>query len=286
MRIRSLLSVSALSASAVLAGVLGLAPAALAAGGDAGRLIALTAHDSTQNGSSYSVKPGETVPVQAGVANLGDKPVNGVIVHLWFLGGKERLADGFGNCQYYLDGTAQGAWCEFDQTLAAGGKYSLPPLRVTAPAKAEDARTLVEVVYSKESAEGDGGVVDLTKLDSDVRNFTLVPGTGAKASLTEGSDLVPSKQPGAISFIYFTMVVPSPSTSASSSASPTATVSSPATTTSATAAGQAGGSGGSGGGLAVTGSNAAIVAGVGALLLVGGAAAFLLTRRRRSKFTS
>ena len=36
----------------------------------------------------------------------------------------------------------------------------------------------------------------------------------------------------------------------------------------------------------MTGSNTAVVAGIGAALLVGGAAVFLLTRRRRARFTA
>src|SRR5690242_9851824 len=104
-RIRFLLSVSA----AVLAGAVGLAPAAFAADADPGHLIALTAHDPTLNGTSYPVRPGETVAVEAGAANLGDKPVHGLVLHLWFIGSEQRLTDNFSNCLYYLDGTTQGA---------------------------------------------------------------------------------------------------------------------------------------------------------------------------------
>jgi LPXTG-motif cell wall-anchored protein len=291
-RVRTLLSVSAV----VLAGVVGLAPAAFAADADPAHLNALTAHDPTQNGVLYPVKPGETIPVEAGVANLGDKPVSGVVVHLWFIGSEQRLTDNFSNCQYYLDGTTQGTWCEFDQPLAAGAKYSLPALHVAVPERAAETRTLVENVYSKEYADSKGGLAALAALDSRPGTFPLVPGTGAKAALTEGSDLTPAKYPGATSFIYFHLILPSASPSSSTSASPSASVSSgstsaPATTAStasasgpAGAGGQGGGTGG--GGLPLTGSNTAVVAGAGALLLVGGAAAFLLTRRRRDKFTA
>jgi LPXTG-motif cell wall-anchored protein len=258
---------------AALAGAFGLSSAAFAADGDTAHLIALTAHDPTQNGASYQVKPGETVPVAAGVANLGDKAVGGLVVHLWFIGSEQRLTDGFGNCEYYLDGTAQGAWCEFDQELAAGGKYALPPLHVSVPEGAKETRTLVEVVYSKEYADSRGGMAALAKVEGLPDSSTPVPGAGAKASLAEGTDLTPSKQPAATSFIYFHLILPS--------ASPSAPASSATATATATASGQGGG-----GGLPVTGADTAVVAGVGAVLLVGGAAAFLLTRRRRASFTA
>jgi LPXTG-motif cell wall-anchored protein len=276
-RIRTLLSVSA----AVLAGALGLSAPAFAADGDTARLIALTAHDPTLYGTSYQVKPGETVPVEAGVANLGDKPVGGLVVHFWFIGSEQRLTDDFSNCQYYLDGTEQGAWCEFDQELAAGRKYSLPPLHVSVPEGAKETRTLVEVVYSKEYADSRGGMAALAKADSSPGSLTLVPGTGAKASLVEGTDLTPSKEPTATSFIYFNLILPS----ASPPASPKPTASSTSTATVAPTAGAQGGGTG-GGGLPVTGSNTAVMAGVGTALLVGGVAVFLLARRRRARFTA
>jgi hypothetical protein len=271
------LSVSA----AVLAGVLGLSPAAFAADSDTAHLIALTAHDPKLNGTTYNVKPGETVPVEAGVANPGDKPVSGLVVHLWFIGSKQRLTDNFSNCQYYLDGTAQGAWCAFDQELAAGGKYSLPPLHVSVPEGARETRALVEIVFSKEYADSRGGLAALAKSTSGSSSLTLVPGTGAKASLTPGTTLTPSKTPGATSFIYFNLILPHASPGASSSASASATAK--PTVVAPTAA--PGKGGGSGGGLAVTGSNTAVVAGAGAVLLFGGTALFLLTRRRRARFT-
>ena len=285
MRIRSLLSVSA----AVLAGALAVPSAALAAAGDPSHLIALTAHDSSQYGSTYDVKPGETVPVAAGVANLGDQVVSGLVVHLWFIGSEQRLTDNFTNCQYYLDGATQGAWCEFDQELAAGGKYSLPPLHVSVPPGAKETRTLVDIVYSKSYVDSQGGIAALAKTASGGRSFTLVPGTGARAELVEGTELSPSKQPGPTSFIYFHLLLPSASPSASASTSPSASArpSSPPATATATAAPAPGGQGGgTAGGLAVTGSNTAVVAGLGAAMLVGGAAVFLLSRRRRSRFTA
>ena len=277
MRIRWLLSVCA----AVLAGALGLSPAAFAADSDTAHLIALTAHDPTLYGTTYQIKPGETVPVEAGVANLGDKPVSGLVVFLRFIGSEQRLTDDFSNCQYYLDGTAQGAWCEFDQELAAGGKYTLPPLHVSVPEGAKETRTLVEDVYSKEYADSRGGVAALAKSHG---SFTLVPGTGAKANLVEGTDLTASKQPGAISFIYLHLILPSPSPSASPSASASATSATATARPAAVAGGQGGGTGG--GDLAVTGSNSAVVASVGAALVVGGAAILLFTRRRRARFTA
>jgi len=135
---------------------------------------------------------------------------------------------------------------------------------------------LVEVVYSKEYADSLGGLAALAKVDSDTTNVVLVPGTGAKASLVEGTDLTPSKQPGVTSFIYFHLNLPSTTTP------PTAATS---TVTAAPPAGGRGGGAG-GGGLPVTGSSTAIVGGIGAALLVGGAAVFLLTRRRRARFTA
>ena len=60
---------------------------------------------------------------------------------------------------------------------------------------------MVEVVYSKEYADSRGGMAALAKSDRGPDSFTLVPGTGAKASLVQGTDLTPSKQPGVTSFI-------------------------------------------------------------------------------------
>jgi LPXTG-motif cell wall-anchored protein len=296
-RIRSLLSMSGLSISvAVLVGALGCSSAAFAADGDPAKLIALTAHDSTLNGTTYEVKPGTTVGVEAGVANIGDEPVSGVVVHLWFIGSEQRLTDGFSNCRYHLNGSEQGAWCEFDQQLSAGGKYALPPLHVSVPAEATAVRTLVEQTYSKAYVDSRGGIAALAKYDG-VPAAALVPGTGAEAGLVEGTDLKPAKYPGATSFIYFKLLLPSASPSASVSASPSATSSaSPSASTSAsstpagvdtTAPEAAGGQGGAdGGGLPVTGSNITVLAGVGLVLLAGGAAAVLLSRRRRARFTA
>ncbi|WP_033343466.1 LPXTG cell wall anchor domain-containing protein [Catenuloplanes japonicus] len=66
--------------------------------------------------------PGGTAVTRAGVSNVGAKDADGVV--LWV--GTERgmrLSRAYSNCWYRTDND-QGAYCEFDETLTAGGLYS------------------------------------------------------------------------------------------------------------------------------------------------------------------
>ncbi|MBL7258507.1 EGFR-like transmembrane domain-containing protein [Paractinoplanes lichenicola] len=67
---------------------------------------------------------------------------------------------------------------------------------------------------------------------------------------------------------------------------PAPTSSSPAAPTTSPVAGGVGGGDDTGGGLPLTGTNVAVVGGLGAVLLIGGAGAFLLARRRRTSFSA
>ncbi|MGW4944478.1 hypothetical protein ACWEOZ_23135 [Actinoplanes sp. NPDC004185] len=56
-------------------------PVAHAANADTAKLAALTELDSDGKVTAYPVKPGETVPVVLGVADLGTEPLPGVVVN-------------------------------------------------------------------------------------------------------------------------------------------------------------------------------------------------------------
>lgn len=275
MKIRSLLPVTA---AVVAAGVLALPSAALAAGGDTAHLAVLTDRHPNGTGVVYPIRPGETIPVVAGVINQGDQAVSGLAVRLRIVDDLD-LPKEFSNCQYFLDDNLHGAWCQIDAELAPGGKYGLSPLHVSAAKDAKKAPSaLVVEVFSKKWADDQGGIAALAKSDSG-KGTTPSAGVGGPIGLVVAPDLQLPKEPNFLGSVGLDLRLPS------TSASPTKATGSP-TATASSSAPAAGTAGSDGGGLPLTGNKSAVVAGLGAVLLVGGAGVFLLTRRRRAKFVA
>jgi LPXTG-motif cell wall-anchored protein len=273
----------ALGAILLTAGVLAVPSVAQAADADTAKLAALTELDSAGKVASYPVKPGETVPVVLGVANLGTEPVPGVVVNVRVVNDVD-LPKEFGNCQYYVDSNLDGAWCEIDRELAVDETYALAsfPVAAAAQARADRWSSVIFQWYSKAWADRQGGIEALAKADSG-RGTTPAPGPGADIDLT-ARDLPVPAEPRAIGFARVKLVLPPTN---EPSPIPTATpTSSPATTEPTAAPATTKPADGSGGGLPVTGSQTATVAGIGAALLLGGAAALVVARRRRRSFTA
>ncbi|MDZ5442388.1 LPXTG cell wall anchor domain-containing protein [Micromonospora sp. 4G57] len=283
----------ALGAAVLATGVTAL-PAPALAGPDTATLAAVTEQDpATGRNVKYPVKPGEVVPASLGVTNLGDAPVNGVVVQVRAFDDLDLLTK-YDNCWYVVDSNLDIAWCEFDDVLAA--QATLAPaedLIVTRTnARADKVTTVVFRWVSKAWADELGGV---QKLAENENGTDPVRGGGPTLTLAPRDLPLPSK-PIPINFVYASLVTPptasptataSPTTSASptASATPTAGVTPTGTAPSASPAAPGAG-GGDGGGLPVTGSDNVAVAGAGVALLLLGGVGYLAARRRRTRFVA
>jgi LPXTG-motif cell wall-anchored protein len=280
------------AAAVLTAGVLGLPPAAQAAGRDTAKLSTLTAADSAGKSVINPIHPGETVAIGLGARNKGDAAVDGLVVSL-------RVQDDlylpkeFSNCEYYEDGAMHGAWCQIDGQLAAGASSGITPFHVSALKNASKIRGgMMIATYSKAWADTQGGIEALAKSAA----VTGGPAAGAGGKLELGAAApAPAKDWGPVGFSYYNLISASPSGSSSSSTGTgtgtgtgagTGTASPSASATSSSPAAAATGQHNDGGGLPITGSDTVIAIGAGVLLLGGGAVAFAVARRRRAKFVA
>ncbi|GAA3902529.1 hypothetical protein [Actinoplanes auranticolor] len=275
----------ALGAALVTAGVLAV-PSVAQAADDVPLFGALTERDANGRSVTYPIHRGETIPVVLGVTNRGTAPSAGVVVNIRVFN-ELRLPRTFTNCWYYTDSNLDGAWCEFEGDLPVGGTYALSPFQVSAAADAKDfSGSVIFQWFPKDWVDKNGGIKDSAE-EHGGPGTTPVAGTGGKLTLEPKELPVPEKTER-VGFAYVKLTTPTttppttaPTTAPTSAptATPTGTPAAPAPATTPPA------DGGSGGGLAVTGSNAVAIAGVGGLLLVAGVVAFLLTRRR-NRFTA
>ncbi|MFI6822391.1 LPXTG cell wall anchor domain-containing protein [Micromonospora sp. NPDC050187] len=273
----------AASATVLVAG-LAATPASAAAESstaDSAKLAAGTLKDpETGKNRTYPAGQGEDVPVVLGVTNVGDAPVDGLVVQVRVLNDLD-LTTKYENCWYAVDSNQETAWCEFDADLAPGASLAVTGAGIsTSPdARAEDISSVVYWWMSKQHADAQGGIQALADKWA---------GQGTKAVRGTG-DLLPLTTPsgelggigGPLGFAGVELVTPptgeptaTPTPSATPSAAPTAAPSVSA------------GAGGEGGGLPVTGAGTATVAGVGGVLLLLGGAGFLIARRRRTRFVA
>ncbi|MFB9543430.1 LPXTG cell wall anchor domain-containing protein [Micromonospora sagamiensis] len=279
--------VCAVSATLLAAG-LAATPAAAAPepnASDPAKLAAGTLKDpETGKNRKYLVGQGEAVPVVLGVTNVGDAPVDGLVLQVRVLNDLD-LTTKYENCWYAVDSNQETAWCEFDAELAPGASLAVTGAGIsTSPdARAENISSVVYMWFSKTHADAQGGIQALADKWA---------GQGTKAVRGTG-DTLPTATPsgelggigGPIGFAGVGLTTPptaTPTPTTTASATPSATpTGAPTAAPSASA-----GAGGEGGGLPVTGAGTATVAGVGGVLLILGGAGYLIARRRRTRFVA
>ncbi|HYN96619.1 MAG TPA: LPXTG cell wall anchor domain-containing protein [Pilimelia sp.] len=273
--------------AAVVTPTVAFAGSAAAPAPETATLVAVAElNEATGSNKRYRVDPGQPVPALFGVANGGEAAVDGVVLHIRALGDL-RLPRDFDNCRYYKEGTADGAFCQFDQDLTVGGTYAVADgLLATAPG-ARDDKVQVAVFrwWSRAWADSRGGLEGLVAQQV---------GAGAPSALGTGDTLALESRPltlpalkRPINFVYVDVNVPptptptptaAPTTPPGGQPTPTAT---PTATATATAP-----RGGTAGGLPVTGTNTGAILGFGGALLLLGGAGFLLARRRSTRFVA
>ncbi|MGW5668056.1 LPXTG cell wall anchor domain-containing protein [Micromonospora sp. NPDC003776] len=280
---------SALSA-AILAVGLAAAPAAAAPTqqeADPAKLAAGTEKDpETGKNRTYVVGQGEDVPAVLGVTNVGEAPVDGLVVHVRVLNDLD-FTKKYENCWYAVDSNQESAWCEFDGELAAGASLAVTGAGIsTKPdARPENISSIVYRWISKEYVEAHGGLQVLADQWA---------GQGTKAVRGTESPLTLAAPPGPlgglggpIGFAGVKLLTPPPTGQPTATPTPTAAPTPTATPSAApSVVPTAGGEGGEGGGLPVTGADTATVAGVGGTLLLLGGTGYLIARRRRTRFVA
>ncbi|MCW3845481.1 LPXTG cell wall anchor domain-containing protein [Micromonospora yasonensis] len=275
----------AVSATILAAGLAATPSAAAPASNepDPAKLAAGTEKDpETGKNRTYLVGQGEDVPAVLGVTNLGDAPVDGLIVHVRVLNDLD-FTKKYENCWYAVDSNQESAWCEFDEELAPGASLAVTGAGIsTKPdARAENISSIVHRWVSKEYADAQGGVQVLADQWAG-QGTKAVRGTESPLALTPPSGPLGGLG-GPIGFAGVKLVTPptsEPTASPTPTATPSATTAAPAPASSASL----GTPGGEGGGLPVTGGDTATVAGVGGGLLLLGGAGYLIARRRRTRF--
>ncbi|GAB1690131.1 LPXTG cell wall anchor domain-containing protein [Krasilnikovia sp. M28-CT-15] len=295
--------------AAVLAVAAAAAPAAAAAAApvsDPTTLVAVTEVDAaTHHNQVYPVGRGADVPAALGVASTGDTAVRGLVLHVRAVDDLD-LPKRYDNCWYYVDSNLDGAYCEFDDELAAGATLAVagPVVTTAADARPDKVKVIIFRWFTKAEADAKGGAQKLAQAEAD-KGTTVQRGSGATVRLEARSLPLPS--PGdryRVNFAYPKLVLPateptptarpteSAQVSAPSSTSPAATPSSssvaatPATPTSTSAAPGAAGGAGGGGSLPLTGTPIAVIGVAGAVLLLLGGAGYLAARRRRTRFVA
>ncbi|HWH00851.1 MAG TPA: LPXTG cell wall anchor domain-containing protein [Pilimelia sp.] len=273
------LGLAALSAAA-------LAPATAAAAAGVPPLSALTDRDGTGATRPVAGRPGELVAPVLGVANLSGAPVKGAAVQIRVIEGLD-LPRTFANCQYFVDSNLEGAWCQFDEELAAGGTYAMPDFRVAVAPDAIRADSIVFRWVTPEQVAAGGGIEALAKRDS--RTDESAAGTQGPLRL-EPRQLPLPAAPHPIGFASVRVTAPSPT---QTTPAPPATATpvpptegSPQPSAPPTAAATPPADGGGAGELPVTGSATTTAAGLGIVLLITGGVGYLVARRRRIRFQS
>ncbi|GID31654.1 hypothetical protein [Paractinoplanes brasiliensis] len=236
------------------------------------------------------------------VRNDSDKPLR-VVLHvktegLWF-------ASSYHTCKYgeslpydQIPSGPQEAVCEPPNEIEPGGSYKLgvSMIRVHPMAQPGATYSYTFTWYTKEYADAQGpawlgrdkmtggfkGLPLMTKVTPQTpytgtnsgSGKVVIPGGSAPTptpAVTPTTTLAPTVTPGA----------PDPDPAEE----PTAT-DAPASAATPSTSPVAGGTGGGGSDLPLTGTNVAVLGGLGAVLLIGGAVAFVLARRGRTAFTA
>ncbi|MFC8615346.1 LPXTG cell wall anchor domain-containing protein [Micromonospora purpureochromogenes] len=273
----------------ILAAGLATAPAAAAPAQnepDAAKLAAGTEKDpQTGKNRQYLVGQGEDVPAVLGVTNIGDAPVDGLVVHVRILNDLD-FTKKYENCWYAVDSNQESAWCEFDEELAAGDSLAVTGAGIaTKPdARAENISSIVYRWVSQQYVDERGGIQVLAD-EWAGQGTKAVRGTGDRLTLTTPAGPLGGLG-GPLGFAGVKLVTP-PTSEPTPTPTPTATPSA-TTTVAPTPASSAspGAPGGEGGGLPVTGAGTATLAGVGGALLLLGGLGYLTARRRRTRFVA
>ncbi|SCL41063.1 LPXTG-motif cell wall anchor domain-containing protein [Micromonospora pallida] len=275
-------------AATVLAAGLAATPVAAAPApneSDAAKLAAGSEKDpQTGKNRKYLVGQGEDVPAVLGVTNLGDAPVDGLVVQVRVLNDLD-ITTKYENCWYAVDSNQETAWCEFDAELAPGASLAVTGAGVsTKPdAVAENITTIVHQWFSKEYADARGGIQALADQWAG-QGTKAVQGTVDPLPLTTPSGELGGIG-GPIGFVGVGLVPP-PTGEPTATPTPSATPSAMPTGEPTAAPSASPGTGGEGGGLPVTGAGTATVAVVGGVLLVLGSVGYLVARRRRTRFVA
>lgn len=268
---------------AVVGGAPVSAAAAAAPSQDPAKLAAVVEKDpQTGNAKRYPVGRGEVIPAVIGVTNIGPDPVKGLVVRIRVVD-DYNFATKYQNCWYGVDSNAQTAYCSFDTALAADATLAIvdPVVAMKPDARPDKVSSIVFTWLSQDWVDTRGGVQALA--DGDSRPGKAVRGTDGTLALTSRSLPLGEEPHYATGFVAVELVLPhTTAPTQPATPTPTASASSAAPTAAAPTSAAPGGAGG--GGLAVTGTQTATVAGIGALLLLVGAVGFVIARRRRTRF--
>ncbi|WP_250030095.1 hypothetical protein [Paractinoplanes maris] len=187
--------IRALGGTAVTAAMLAMPSTAWAAAADEPPQLVALANASAGDQQTYRpFHAGESLPVKAGIANVGAAPVRGVVVDLYITGEMELPRD-WTNCEYYGDDGVDGAWCEFDSDLQAATSYLLSPLSIAGRADAiriKYPHSLNITWYPKAYASERGGIHDLAQSAPSQGGREPVKGTKVPLSLSKADLPVPA----------------------------------------------------------------------------------------------
>jgi hypothetical protein len=217
---------------------------------------------------------GKVVPGVIGVRNAGDAAVDGLVVELRLADEDMVFAKRYDNCWYALQGKPDSAWCEFDRALAPGATLKLADgvAIATQQILGDITKDIRFHWVSAGWAEGHGGIRDLAEMSA-TPGTGVVRGTEGTLTLETGPAALKPGLTGPVDYILFT-VPPLGDPATTPPATPPAT---PGTGT---------GNGEGGGGLPITGTQTAVIAGVGGGLLAAGLIGYATARRRRTRFVA
>lgn len=244
-------------------------------------------------GASWSAAQGAVVKPAVEVTNRGPKPAEGAVLRLAPSTGLAHAAS-YRNCWYRPNGDR--AFCRFDQELEAGATYRVaqPVIKVEPDAEPGSRPFFTSTWFTADDWDQvdwrDYSMPDMKPGTGDLLRLEKVPATtGLRAQVTD-------THPDNNKLRPYVLVQGAPATPATPAGGPTTGPTAAPTTVPATsvatptatdvAGGGDGGGAGGGSDLPLTGTNIAVVAGLGGLLLIGGAVAFVAARRRRTNFTA
>jgi hypothetical protein len=276
---------------AVAAGALAGPSVALGAKlpGHEGGFVALNELNPDGTVVSVPIRRGESAPVTVGVAFNNNVSPRGAVLKVQ-VSGDVDLPRSFDNCWYFVTDDSQGAWCQFERTLQMSTPYALSPFTICAGRRARADRMDPVIVqwFDHDYGAEQGGIKGLAEQDAGPGSKP-VKGSSGPLTLQETDKLVVKNNPPAGSVPVHLVTPPAqspttpPATTPAGSSTAVATPADAATTQLPAETEPPAGS--TGGGLPITGSKAAMYAGIGVLLVLAGAIG-LLAARRRTRFTA
>ncbi|SCF11431.1 LPXTG-motif cell wall anchor domain-containing protein [Micromonospora matsumotoense] len=207
------------------------------------------------------VKPGGTAPLDWAVYNGGSRRATGIAYGIFLPAGVSFVEVPEGCVQQELGGFAQ-AYCEDTGAVLRPGEFYTADVRVKVGADVTEKVLTPGVLFAAGLTEAEGTPEEQPQVASKAQRKTF----------TESDDLDNQSL-----FDVFVDLTTGPSPSPSPSTSPTGQPSPSASASPTTS----GGTGGGDGGLPVTGAQATLIGGIGAVVLLAGGALLMLARRRR-----